>query len=639
MAVLSLRDVAFGFGGRPLVEQANLQIERGERIGLVGRNGTGKSTLMRVLAGDLEPEAGLVERVAGLRVARQIQDVPSGSAGTIWDEVAAGIGEAGPAVAAHRRLHSGREIGAEERVELERLSRMADPEKTWVWERKVDQTLTRMDLDPEASFASLSAGMKRRVLLAQALVNDPEVLFLDEPTNHLDLEAIAWLEDFLSRFAGTLVFVTHDRVFLAKLATRIVEIDRGRLFDWTCDYPTFLDRKEAALAAEDRQQELFDKRLAQEEVWIRQGVKARRTRNEGRVRALEQMRRDRAARRAKVGTAQVEIPQEAERSGQLVLQTKGVGFTRGDRDIVRDLSTTIMRGDKVGVIGPNGCGKTTLLNLLLGELAPTAGTIRHGTGLEIGYFDQLRAVLDDERSVIDNVADGQDQLLINGRSRHIIGYLEDFLFTPERSRTLVRFLSGGERNRLLLARLFSRPSNMLVLDEPTNDLDVETLELLENLLGEYSGTLLLVSHDRAFLNNVVTQTLVFEPEGVVKEYAGGYDDWFRTRVAVTNSSAASGSAAVAPAEKQAVGSPPSTTTKARPLNYKERREMEELPGQIEQWEAELEAFQQQMSEPGYYQQESGEIARRAREVEALHARLATAYERWEALEGLANGGK
>jgi ATP-binding cassette subfamily F protein uup len=627
MAVLTIRDVAFGFGGRPLVEHADLQVERGERIGLVGRNGTGKSTLMRLLAGELAAESGLVERAAGMLVARQTQDVPDGLVGTIWDEVAAGIGEIGPAVAAHRKLHGGGDVPAAERAALESLSHSVDPEQAWAWERRVDQTLGRMDLDPQAAFDSLSAGMKRRVLLARALVVDPDLLLLDEPTNHLDLEAIAWLEEFLPRFAGTLLFVTHDRMFLAKLATRIVEIDRGRLFDWTCDYATFLERKEAALAAEDRQQALFDKKLAQEEAWLRQGVKARRTRNEGRVRALQQLRRERQARREKVGTVQVELHQDTERSGQLVLQTQNLSYYTAERPIVRELSTTIMRGDKVGVIGPNGCGKTTLLRLLLGELPPTTGTVRHGTGLEIGYFDQLRAQLDDEQSVIDNVAHGQDQLLINGRNRHIIGYLEDFLFTPERARTLVRFLSGGERNRLLLARLFSRPSNLLVLDEPTNDLDVETLELLENLLGDYAGTVLLVSHDRTFLNNIVTQTLVFEGDGLVKEYAGGYDDWLMQR----QPAAPSPSVAL---KKAAPVRPAPPTTKPRSLNYKEQRELEQLPRQIEDWEAAQEAIHQAMSAPGYYQQDSAAIARTTRELDELHQRLAAAYERWEALEAL-----
>lgn len=627
MAILNLRDVSFGYGGRPLVEHADLRIETGERIGLVGRNGTGKSTLMRLIAGEIAPEAGVLERSAGLRVARQIQEVPSDLTASVWDAVAIGLGEIGPAICAHRQLHHG-QVAESEREALVTLSHTIDPEQAWNWEHRVDNTIARMDLNPDAEFASLSAGMKRRVLLAQALVNDPEVLLLDEPTNHLDLDAIRWLEEFLPRFAGTLIFVTHDRTFLAKLATRIVEIDRGRLFDWTCDYPTFLQRKEDALAAEERQQALFDKKLAQEEAWIRQGVKARRTRNEGRVRALEQLRRERRARREKVGSAQVELHQDAERSGNLVLQARNLSYSLAERPIVRELSTVIMRGDKVGIIGPNGCGKTTLLRLLLAELTPTSGSVRHGTNLEIGYFDQLRAQLDEEQSVIENVAHGQDQLLINGRNRHIISYLEDFLFTAERSRTLVRYLSGGEKNRLLLARLFSKPANVLVLDEPTNDLDMETLELLENLLGEYAGTVLLVSHDRSFLNQVVTQTLVFEGDGIVKEYAGGYDDWLAQRDVKTTSQTSVSNK----------GGPERTSgsqKRPRTLSFKEQRELEQLPRLIEDWEAAQQAIHDAMAAPGFYQQDGMVIAQTTQQLETLHDQLATAYARWEELEAIA----
>ncbi|MBI1346113.1 ATP-binding cassette domain-containing protein [bacterium] len=628
MAVLNLRDVAFGYGGRPLVEQANLRIEKGERIALVGRNGTGKSTLMRLIAGEIAAEAGLIERSAGLKVARQIQEVPRDLAGSNWDVVAGGLGELAPAVFAHHRAHL--TTSASDHGQLTSAVEITiDPEQAWVCEHQVDQILSRLELDPLAAFEKLSAGMKRRVLLARALVNDPEILLLDEPTNHLDLEAIRWLEDFLPRFAGTLIFVTHDRMFLSKLATRIVEIDRGRLFDWTCDYPTFLQRKEEALAVEDRQQALFDKKLAQEEAWLRQGVKARRTRNEGRVRALEQLRRERSDRREKIGTAQVELHQDAERSGNLVLQTQKIGYSTPEKPIVQELSTVILRGDKVGIIGPNGCGKTTLLRLLLGELTPMEGNVRQGTQLDVAYFDQLRAQLDEEQTVIENVAHGQDQLQINGRSRHIISYLEDFLFTPERARTLVRFLSGGERNRLLLARLFSRPSNVLVLDEPTNDLDMETLELLECVLGEYPGTILLVSHDRAFLNHIVTQTLVFEGDGVVKEYAGGYDDWVRQRAAAVTPVVAATPTVAASARKS------SATNRPKSLSFKEQRELEQLPKQIEDWEAEQEAIHQAMSAPGYYQQESDTLAQTTQRLEALHEQLSTAYARWEALEAIA----
>ena len=638
MAVVSLRDVSFGFGGSQLlVEHAELQIERGERVCFVGRNGAGKSTLMRLILGELAPDAGLIELETGTRVARQVQDVPSGLTGTTFDEAAAGLGPIGLAVAAHYRLHRSSDIDPSVRESLEQLAHSLDPERAWEWEHRVEQTLDRMQLDPWTPFDQLSSGMKRRVLLARSLVVDPDLLLLDEPTNHLDLETIRWLEDFLLRFAGTLIFVTHDRVFLERLATRIVEIDRGRLFDWTCNYRTFLERKEAALAVEDQQQALFDKKLAQEEAWLRKGVKARRTRNEGRVRALEQLRREHQARRQKLGTVQVELHQDAERSGSLVIQTNRLSYDIDGRTIIRDLSTTVFRGDKVGIIGPNGCGKTTLLRLLLGELPPTSGNVRQGTRLEIGYFDQLRAQLDDEETVLENVAHGQDRLVINGKSRHIFGYLEDFLFTPERSKTQVRFLSGGERNRLLLARLFARPSNLLVLDEPTNDLDVETLELLESLVVEYPGTVLLVSHDRAFLNNVATHTLVFEGDGMVKEYAGGYDDWLAQRASQTDASPA----AAAKKTSQPVTTEPARASPARPrsLSYKEQRELEQLHQQIEDWETEEAALHQQMSTPGFYQQDGAAIARATQQLEVLHHRLAAAYQRWEMLEAQVEAAK
>ncbi|MBV8608636.1 MAG: ATP-binding cassette domain-containing protein, partial [Singulisphaera sp.] len=447
MALLSLRDVSLAFGGPRLLDRVAFQIDRGERVCLLGRNGEGKSTLLRLIEGDVPPDEGEVLRQQGLRIARLPQEIPEGHGGSAHDEVAAGLED------------EGRSAGRDHRV---------------------DAILTRMGLDPDSRFDALSSGMKRRVILARALVGDPDILLLDEPTNHLDIDAIRWLEDFLTRYGGTLIFVTHDRVFLERLATRIVELDRGRLYDWACDYPTFLKRKEELLAAEARQNALFDKRLAQEEAWIRKGIEARRTRNEGRVRALKAMREARRQRRERSGTARMQL-QEAERSGALVVEAKGVGFGYGDRPVIRDLSTAIMRGDKVGIIGPNGSGKTTLLRLLLGELPPQEGTIRHGINLEVSYFEQSKATLDEERTVQQNVSE-YDTIAINGRPRHVLGYLQDFLFPPERSQSLVKFLSGGERSRLLLAKLFTRPSNVLVLDEPTNDLDVETLELLESLL-------------------------------------------------------------------------------------------------------------------------------------------------------------
>jgi ATP-binding cassette subfamily F protein uup len=591
MALVSMRGVSVAFGGPTLLNRVDWQVERGERVGLVGRNGAGKSTLMRLLHGDLKPDEGDVIR-QGVRIARLPQEVPEGRGGTVFEEVAAGSDEEGDHEPAPAHL--------------------------------VDRVLSRMKLDPDASFASLSSGMKRRVLLAKSLVSEPDILLLDEPTNHLDIESIRWLEEYLLRFEGTLVFVTHDRTFLARLATRIVEVDRGRLFDWSCDYPTFLERKEAALAAEERQDALFDKRLAEEEVWIRKGIQARRTRNEGRVRALKAMREERRGRREQAGNARM-LAQEAERSGALVIEAKEAGFTYDGRPIIADASIAIMRGDKVGLIGPNGAGKTTLLRLLLGELEPTEGSVRQGTKLEIAYFDQLRGALDEEKSVQRNVSD-YDQVVIGGQPRHIIGYLQDFLFPPERSRTLVKLLSGGERNRLLLAKLFTKPSNLLVLDEPTNDLDVETLELLESLLIDYQGTVLLVSHDRSFLNNVVTTVLSVEPDGGVRESGGGYDDWLRR----TEMEAQARGKGTPDASKTTA----SNREKSKKIGFKEKRELEELPKKIEALEAELARAHDEMAKPGYYQRDRAELGRDKARLDQVEAELATAYVRWEALEGL-----
>lgn len=627
MAVLSFRDVSFGFAQPPLVEHADLQIERGERIGLLGRNGTGKSTLMRLMMGELAPDHGTIEIAAGVRLTRQRQDVPVDVTGTIFGMVASVFEGHGPALEAAYRLHHLAEVGSvDEKAELESIAATIDADQAWKWEQRIEQTLARMQLDPWAKFEALSSGMKRRVLLAQALVLEPDILLLDEPTNHLDIEAIDWLEDFLQRYEGTLIFITHDRTFLQKLATRIIELDLGKLYDWTCNYATFLTRKEDALAAEEQQQALFDKKLAREEVWIRTGIKARRTRNEGRVRALKELRAQHQARRKRLGTAQVELHEDVERGGTKVVQATQLSYEIGGRTILRNFETTIFRGDKIGVIGPNGCGKTTLLRLLLGELTPTAGNVKHGTNLEIAYFDQLRAQLDDEQTVIENVAHGQDMLLINGKRRHIIGYLEDFLFTPERSKTLVRFLSGGERNRLLLARLFSTPSNVLVLDEPTNDLDTETLELLESLVVDYSGTVLVVSHDRTFLNNVITSSLVFEGGGVVKEYAGGYDDWQLQK-------AASISVVESTARPKSAVEPRPAVAPSRPkLSFKEQRELEELPRKIEAWEAEQAELHAHMATPAFYQQDGAAITAVNTKLARLDESLTAAYARWEELE-------
>lgn len=628
MACLRLREVSFSYGGANIVEGIDLQIDPCERIGLLGRNGAGKSTLMKLIEGELRPDNGDVERAPGMRIARLAQEVPRGEEHTVFDEVAGGLGEQGMLVA---QLHAAtlREQanhGSVSPAELNRLQHAVDAESGWKLQQQIEGVIERMSLDAGARFEALSSGMKRRVLLARALVSDPELLLLDEPTNHLDIESIRWLEDFLLREARTLVFITHDREFLKRLATRIVEVERGRLFDWTCDYPTFLARKTATLEAEARQEALFDKKLAEEEVWIRKGIEARRTRNMGRVRALEKLRDVRRNRRTQTGNVRL-MTQDAERSGNLVIDLQDVSHSFGGRPVLRNVSTTIYRGDKIGILGPNGSGKTTLLRILLGELSPDRGTVRIGTNLQIAYFDQLRAQLDEEKSAVDNVADGNDRVQVNGETRHVVGYLNDFLFSGERARSLVRYLSGGERNRLLLAKMFTRPANLLVLDEPTNDLDAETLELLEELLVDYPGTVLLVSHDRAFLNNVVTSTLVFEGDGTVKEFAGGYDDWARTRTAQATAPSAEPKAAVIPERPQ--------RERPRRLSYKEQRELENLPQTIEALEAELSELHQRLADPAFYQQPGPEIAKVNGRVDALQQELQTAYARWENLEALA----
>jgi ATP-binding cassette subfamily F protein uup len=588
MALLSLRDIRVAFGGPPLLQGASLQIEPGDRICLLGRNGTGKSTLLKVVDGEIAPDEGEIVRQQGVTVALVPQEIPPGLSGTVHEVVSCGSGMA------------------------------------------AEKAISRLGLSPGADFGTLSGGMRRRALIARALARESDILLLDEPTNHLDIDGIAWLENFLLRGARTLLFVTHDRMFLRKLATRIVELDRGRLRDWACDYDTYLERREADLAAETAQRARFDKRLAEEETWIRRGVKARSTRNEGRVRALERMREERRERRDRVGTVRMQA-QRSVPSGRLVVEARGVEVGYGDRPVLRDFSTTILRGDRVGVIGPNGSGKTTLLRVLLGELAPRTGTVRLGTRLTVAYTDQLREGLDEERTVAENLADGGDTVTVNGRSRHVIGYLQDVLFSPDRARSPVRVLSGGERNRLQLAKLFTKPFNLLVLDEPTNDLDIETLDLLEYLLLEYPGTLLLVTHDRAFLNNVVTSTLVIAADGSVAEYVGGYDDWLTQR---------------------GEGVPPGTETTPSPrenprpkregprkLSFRERRELSELPGRIRDAETEIAALeaerdelQRSMADPAFYRQDGARVAQGRARLEAVQTGIEGAYHRWESLE-------
>ena len=605
MPLVALDRVSIAYGHLPLLDDVALQIEAGERVSVIGRNGSGKSTLLQIVAGHQAPDTGSVWRQPALRVARLEQDVP---------------------------LTTDRPVSA---VVAEGLStRSHEAAEDWWREHRVDLILSRLQLPADAIVNTLSGGWRRRVLLARALVAEPDLLLLDEPTNHLDIDAITWLEDFLADYRGAVMFVTHDRTFLQRLATRIVELDRGRLTSWPGDYATFLRRKEEWLANQAVQDEKFDKRLAEEEVWLRQGVKARRTRNEGRVRALMAMRDERAARRNQMGAARMQIEQ-AERSGQLVFDARRVGKSFGGKPVVRDFSARVMRGDRIGLIGPNGAGKTTLLRLLLGELAPDQGEAHHGTNVQVAYYDQQREQLDPERTVFDTVGEGNETVTVNGQSRHVHGYLRDFLFGPERARSPVKALSGGERNRLLLARLFTRPANVLVLDEPTNDLDLETLELLEARLVEWPGTLLLVSHDRAFLDNVVTSTLVFEGGGRVQEYVGGYEDWLRQRAAVLSAAPAS-AAPGRPEPGSAAGRRAGAGgSESRKLSYNERRELDDLPARIETLEAEQHDLNANVAHPAFYKEPAATIEHTLTRLAELQHELTAAYARWDELDSRA----
>ncbi len=624
MPLLDMKNIRLSFGGPLLLDGADLVIEPGERICLLGRNGEGKSSLIKIINGDLTPDSGETSRQQGLRISMLEQEVPGGMPGTVFDVVAGGITGPGALVAEYHAVSLRMQESHDEALmhRLGDIQHRLELEGGWDIQQQVDTVISRLGLPADAAFATLSAGLKRRAMLGRALAGRPDLLLLDEPTNHLDMDAISWMEDFLLRFEGSILFVTHDRMFLRRLATRIVELDRGRLASMPGNYSAYEKRKEAELAAEEAQRQVFDKKLAAEEAWIRQGVKARRTRNEGRVRELERLRSQRRERRLVPGMVRMKAA-SAGSSGKIVCEITGATFGYTSEAIIKDFSTIIMRGDRIGIIGPNGAGKTTLIQLLLGGVKPQEGSVRLGTNLEIAYFDQLRGQLEENKTVFDNIAGGNSMVTIGGKSRHVYGYLQDFLFAPDRARSPVSSLSGGERNRLLLAKLFTRPSNLLVLDEPTNDLDVETLELLEELLMNYSGTVLLVSHDRAFLNNVITSTLAFEGNGRVAEYVGGYDDWLRQRTQPQQDTA----------QQKAPAKPRREKPQARrKLSFKEQRELEALPSRIEALEAEHEELSARLADPELYRQDGADVNRVKKRYEEIEVELPQVYARWEELE-------
>ncbi len=622
MPLITLQDVFLSYGQPPLIDHINLTIESGERVCLIGRNGAGKSTLLKIIDGQIIADEGSIKRASGVKVAQLEQSVPQNTQGSVFDVIAEGLGKEGKLVQQFHHLTQQLSHDSSPKIfsQLEECQAELERINGWDINQRVESIITKMELDPDVDIQSLSGGYKRRVLLARALVSNPDLLLLDEPTNHLDIEAIQWVEQFLLKWEGSLLFISHDRRFMDNLANRFIEIDRGKLAEYNCNYSTYLIRKEENLEVEDRQNALFDKRLSQEEIWIRQGIKARRTRNEGRVRSLEAMRKEFSERRKRLGTAKMDIHQ-AEKSGKIVAEANDISFAFGSDTVVRNFSMLIQRGDKVGLIGRNGVGKTTLIKLLLGELTPQTGTIKTGTNLSVAYFDQYRSALDEDKSVQDNVSGGRDMLEIGGKSRHVISYLQDFLFAPDRCRQPVKALSGGERNRLLLAKLFTAPSNILVLDEPTNDLDIDTLDLLEELLIDYKGTIILVSHDRAFLNNVVTSTLVFEGKGIINQYVGGYDDWLRQRKNETPSNSV--------ALKKGKARTMLSTNK---LSYKDQRELDSLPKKIEGLEIQISEISIKMSNAEFYTSNRKLIAETEKQLAECQSQLSHCYERWELLE-------
>ena len=629
MPLIQMEKACLSYGTLNLLDDLEFSVRKGRRICLVGRNGAGKSTLMKVLCGDIELDSGQVRVKSGTVVARLEQDLPEADELSVYDVVASGLAGAGELLSEYHAISMSADADLDRLGVLQQSIESIDG---WSLQQRVDTIITRLELPSEKSMRELSGGWRRRVALAKALVSEPDVLLLDEPTNHLDVAAIEWLEKQLLNYNGALVFITHDRSFLQNLATDIADLDRGKVKQWDCDYATFLDYREQALAEEERHNELFDKKLAQEEVWIRQGIKARRTRNEGRVRALKSLRDERSQRRERQGNVNLDIS-KGSASGKLVADLKNVSYAFENKRIVKNFTGLVVRGDRIGLIGPNGVGKSTLLRLILGQLQPQEGEIKIGTSMTVAYFDQLRDQLDLEKNAVDNISEGRDFIELNGKSRHVISYLSDFLFSGPRARTPLKALSGGERNRVLLAKLFSKPANLLVLDEPTNDLDVETLELLEEILGEYDGTILLVSHDRAFLDNVITSTIAFEGNGSVKEYVGGYADWLRQGghwpeegEFSVNSSADTAEVVVKPVSSSA------DKTKTKKLSYKMQLELDELPKKIEMFESEVAALQNKMTEPSFFAQTESLTAPVLKALEVAERELEICYERWAELE-------
>lgn len=635
MPLLTLRQITYHYGQQQLLEGVNLTLEPLERVALVGHNGSGKSTLLKIIDSELTPDSGQIEAGQHCRITSLPQDVHQDLDGTVYEVIASGEKELANHLLEYHRLTAEMETNNNPSLwnRFEKVQHALDTGDGWQLSQRIDEVISKLKLNADTDFKKLSGGMKRRVLLGRALVKKPDLILLDEPTNHLDIESINWLESFFTKWGGTVLFITHDRHFLQQLATRIIDLDRGTLTSYPGNYLHYCDLKEQQLENESTQNALFDKKLAEEEKWIRQGVKARRTRNEGRVRALEKMRQQRQQRRNRIGSVDMQVD-SGELSGKLVIEAKNLQLSYGARNLIRDFSTTIVRGDRIGLIGPNGVGKTTLIRLLLQDIEPDSGSIRQGTNLQVAYFDQHRHQLDNEATVFDAVAEGHSEIDVGGRKRHVMSYLGDFLFAPDRARVQVKALSGGERNRLLLARLFTKPSNVLVLDEPTNDLDIETLELLEELLLDYKGTLLLVSHDREFINNVVTSTMVFNGTGVIEEYVGGYEDWLRQRPEPSQeiSEDVKSDKLTAPASSN---KEPQESGKKK-LSYKLQRELESLPKQIETLEGEIGAITQLLADNDFYSQPKDVIAAKQQELTQLQQSLEVCFQRWEELEDLRN---